>query len=297
MTKEQLFIQLVELLSHEDLFHGHGVLDAQDEAMMIMMSVFAQNIDEVLSTGDIIVNEHDLNVSRAFCQERLTTLKPMAYILGVAHFAGLEFNIDERALVPRSPIAELILNGFEDYLDISKVNSTLDMCTGSGCIGISIAKYFSSIQCDIADISSKALSLANENIDKHSVKVNVIKSDLFQNINKSYDLVVTNPPYVSDDEYDELPTEYKLEPKLGLVTPQDGLQIPVQIMLDAPDFINDNGHLILEVGYSDELLEDVFQQISFNWIEFSNGGQGVCVFTKQKLLEYREMFREFLETS
>ncbi len=176
------------------------------------------------------------------------------------------------------------------------MQSALDLCTGSGCIGIALAKYNPSIQVDISDISKEALELAHENIELHQLTPNVtaIQSDLFANLSKTYDLIVTNPPYVSESEYQELPQEYKIEPKLGLTTPQDGLQIPVEIMFRAPLFLNDGGYLFLEVGYTDELLDDAFPTIDFEWIDFENGGQGVCVLSKDQLVRFSAEFKKFL---
>ncbi len=297
MTKEQLFIQLVEKLSSNKLFFGHAVIDAEDEAMMVIMQLFKQEVDEILTSGSTKIDDESIKLAENIVSERLTTLKPMAYILGKVHFCGLNFISDERALVPRSPIAELILQGFTPWIDIAKINSALDLCTGSGCIGISLAKHTKQLDVDISDISHDALSLAKENIEVHQIRtrVNVIHSDLFEDITKKYDLIVTNPPYVSDDEYQELPQEYKNEPKLGLVTSQHGLTIPVQILYQAPEYMKDNGFLFLEVGYSDGALNGAFPEINIEWIDFLNGGQGVCVFSKEKLLEYRDYFKTFLK--
>ena len=152
---------------------------------------------------------------------------------------------------------------------------------------------------DLADISQKALDLASKNIEFHQLKsrVKTISSDLFVNIKKTYDLILTNPPYVGDDEYQQLPQEYKNEPKLGLVSENNGLEIPVKILHDAAKYLNDGGFLFLEVGYSDELLQATFEQVEFNWINFSQGGCGVCVFSKEKLLEYHDYFKNYLEAS
>lgn len=295
VTKEQLFIQLIQQLSVNDLFHGHAVIDAEDEAMMVAMSVFDQGVEEILSSGDHEVSQADIDSTSMYIQERLTTLKPMAYILGHVNFCGLQFKSDERALVPRSPIAELIQNGFAPWVDTDKLSTALDLCTGSGCIGISLAKYYNHINVDVSDISHKALTLAQENKNLLSVEVNVIQSDLFTNIKQKYDLIVTNPPYVSDLEYLDLPEEYKHEPKLGLVTEFDGLRIPVEIMMNAPNYLTDDGYLFLEVGYSDATLDLAFPQINIEWIDFLNGGQGVCVFSKKTLVEYHSLFKSFLE--
>ena len=294
MTKEQLFIHLVEQLSSPNLFYGHGVVDAQDEAMMVLMHVLKQQVDEILSTGHEIITQPCIDKACSFVEQRLASLKPMAYVLGEVIFCGLSFISDERALVPRSPFAELIQNGFKPWLNMKNINSALDLCTGGGCIGISLAKYNKHIKVDVSDISDDALSLAKENIERLSVDVELIQSDLFQNINETYDLIVTNPPYVSETEYDELPDEYKTEPRIGLVADQDGLKIPVEIMLNAPKQLSEKGLLFLEVGYSDELLESVFPEISFEWIEFSNGGDGVCVFDKKTLVAHMSLFQSFL---
>lgn len=297
MTKEQLFIQLVEKLSSEKIFFGHAVVDAEDEAMMVMMKIFQQDVNEILSSGSEIIDSGVIEKINNLVEKRISTLMPMAYILGTVNFCGLNFISDERALVPRSPIAELILQGFNPWIDINKVNSVLDLCTGSGCIGISIGHYYQHISVDVSDISNQALSLAQENISLHELsnRVSLIESDLFSNVCHKYDLIVTNPPYVSDAEYRDLPEEYKKEPKLGLVTRQHGLKIPVEILLQAPKYLNNNGLLFLEVGYSDEALDDAFPDINIEWLDFLNGGQGVCVFSKKKLLEYHDYFRAFLE--
>ena len=297
MTKEQLFIQLVEQLSSPNLFYGHGVVDAQDEAMMVLMHVLKQQVDEILSTGHEIIVQPCIDKANSFVEQRLTSLKPMAYVLGEVYFCGFSFISDERALVPRSPFAELIHNGFKPWINMKNINSALDLCTGGGCIGISLAKYNKHIRVDISDISDDALSLAKENIDRLSVEVELIQSDLFQNINETYDLIVTNPPYVSEVEYDELPKEYKTEPKLGLVADQDGLKIPVEIMLNAPKYLSENGLLFLEVGYSDELLESAFPAIFFEWIEFTSGGDGICVFSRNTLVQHESLFQSFLNKS
>jgi len=299
VTKEQLFIQLIEQLSSRKLFYGHAVVDAEDEAMMVLMKLLSQDVEQILSSGTDSVLPEVIAEATSIVNERLTSLKPMAYLLGQVNFSGLMFRIDERALVPRSPIAELIINGFQPWVKMAKIHSVLDLCTGSGCIGIAIAQHFKHTQVDIADISKKALALASINIELHHAqnRVTAIRSDLFHNIKNSYDLIVTNPPYVSDEEYHDLPAEYKHEPKLGLVTEQQGLRIPVEILYKATEYLNDGGYLFLEVGYSDEALDSAFSEIKFEWIDFLNGGQGVCVFSKEMLLKYRHYFKAFLETS
>ncbi|MFK8011763.1 MAG: 50S ribosomal protein L3 N(5)-glutamine methyltransferase [Marinicellaceae bacterium] len=297
MTKEQLFIQLVNTLSSKKLYFGHAVVDAEDEAMMVLMHVLKQSVDEILSTGNAIVSEIEISISENIVIERINKLEPMAYVIGKVSFCGLSFYSDSRALVPRSPIAELIQDAFSQWLDIFKVRTALDLCTGSGCIGLSMSHYFKHLSVDISDLSHQALELAEKNMNLLGLNksITIIESDLFQNINQKYDLIVTNPPYVSDAEYSQLPQEYKKEPKLGLVTHKQGLEIPVQILYQASDYLTDNGMLFLEVGYSDALLDEAFPTINIEWIDFLNGGQGVCVFNRKMLLEYRTYFKAFLE--
>ncbi len=298
VTKEQLFNHLIEQLSTSDAFFGHAVIDEQDEAMMVLMKLLNQDVKTILSTGSELIDPQLVEQSESIVKQRINSLKPMAYILGQVDFAGLTFDIDERALIPRSPIAELIVYGFDQWNDMSQAASALDLCTGSGCIGIALAHHYQHLTVDISDISQQALKLATKNRKIHGLesRVNVIHSDLFNNIEAHYDVILTNPPYVSDDEYKELPVEYKHEPKKGLVTGMDGLRIPVEILFTAPDYLKKNGLLFLEVGYTHELLENAFGAIDFEWIDFSYGGEGVCVFSKEKLLEYRDLFKTYLET-
>jgi ribosomal protein L3 glutamine methyltransferase len=267
--------------------------------MMVLMSLFDEEVSQILSSGNTLVSKLIINEATALVEQRIKTLKPMAYILGKVSFAGLEFISDERALVPRSPLAELILDSFDPWVDMAKVHTVLDLCTGSGCIGIALAKYFPHVQVDISDISKKALSLAQENILLHQLykQVEAKESDLFKGLKASYDLIVSNPPYVSVSEYNELPQEYRCEPKLGLVTECSGLKIPVEIMLNSAKHLNEGGYLFLEVGYSDELLAESFPIIDFEWLEFENGGQGICVFSKEKLQVHASVFQQFLQDS
>lgn len=297
MTKEQLFLQLTEKLASGLVFYGHGAIDAEDEAMMIMMYLFCQSVDEILSTGEESVPNQSKNLAFTIVDKRVSQRIPLAYILGKVWYCGLEFVIDKRALVPRSPFAELIISGFRPWVNMDEIDSVLDLCTGSGCIGISIAKHNEHLNVGLADISEAALQLANINIEKHKLsnRVHSIESDLFENINQQYDLIVSNPPYVGEDEYKELPKEYFSEPELGLVSNMAGLEIPVRILLQAVEYLKDDGLIFLEVGYSDELLEDCFPEIDIQWVQFFNGGQGVCVFDRKKLLECRPYFKRFLE--
>ncbi|MCB1586616.1 MAG: HemK family protein methyltransferase, partial [Xanthomonadales bacterium] len=168
MTKEQLFIHLVEELSSSDLFFGHSAIDAEDEAMMILMHLFDESTNEVLNSGSSEVSEAAINQAEQICYQRISERKPLAYIIKKAWFCGVEFKVDERALVPRSPIAELIQNQFKPWFSKENQSCTaLDLCTGSGCIGISMSIFMENMKVDISDISREALQLAAENIKNH----------------------------------------------------------------------------------------------------------------------------------
>jgi ribosomal protein L3 glutamine methyltransferase len=223
---------------------------------------------------------------------------PVAYLVGEAWFAGLPFFVDERVLIPRSPIAELIHSGFEPLLP-AEPSRVLDLCCGSGCIGIATAVSFPQAQVDLADISADALDVARRNISRHALqgRVQALQSDLFLQLTEhcqvagKYDLIVSNPPYVSADEVAELPAEYRQEPALGLLSDDSGLAIPLQILRDAADYLNPGGVLILELGYSWPLLSERYPQLSVTWLEFDSGGEGVLAIDREALIRARETLR------
>jgi ribosomal protein L3 glutamine methyltransferase len=218
----------------------------------------------------------------------------VAYLVGEAWFAGMPFKSDARALVPRSPIAELIEGEFSPWLDGRDVGRALDLCTGSGCIGIAMAAHNPHWQVDIADLSDDALALARENIALHQVgrQVRAIRSDLFSGLpGERYDLVVSNPPYVTDDESAALPGEYAHEPKLGLAAGADGLDIALRILRDAPDHLTDDGLLIVEVGESERALTALLPEVPFVWIEFKVGSMGVFALGRHDLVAHADAIR------
>ncbi|HET7844565.1 MAG TPA: 50S ribosomal protein L3 N(5)-glutamine methyltransferase, partial [Xanthomonadales bacterium] len=219
--------------------------------------------------------------------------KPAAYLTGEAWFAGLSFKSDPRALVPRSPIAELIESHFEPWLNARPVSRALDLCTGSGCIAIAMAVHAPDWHVDAVDISDDALALARENVHEHALdkRVRVVQSDLFANLNgERYDLIVSNPPYVPAADVPKLPREYAHEPSLGLASGHDGLDIPLRILRDAPEHLNEGGLLVLEVGDSEDALAELLPQVPFAWVEFRVGQMGVCVLDRESLVEHHESF-------
>jgi ribosomal protein L3 glutamine methyltransferase len=233
----------------------------------------------------------------ALVERRVSERKPVAYLTGETWFAGLKFKSDERALVPRSPIAESILGGFSPWLDGVGVRRALDLCTGSGCIGIAMAVHNPDWQVDLADISDAALALARENIQFQNVeeRVRAIKSDLFAGLaGEVYDLIVSNPPYVTEQEYATLPPEYGHEPALGLRAGDDGLDFALRILDQAPDHLSEHGWLIVEVGESERALTLLLPRLSLNWIEFEVGQMGVFAIARSDLVGHAKSIRAVL---
>ena len=213
---------------------------------------------------------------------------PAAYLAGEAWFAGLSFKSDQRALVPRSPIAEMIEAGFQPWLGDREVRRALDLCTGSGCIAIAMAHYNPDWHVDGADISDDALALSRENEQRlHVENVRFVKSDLFAGLQgEHYDLIVTNPPYVTNAETDALPKEYSYEPDLGLRAGHDGLDLALKILRDAPDHLSEQGLLICEVGEAERALVELLPELPMAWVEFKVGQMGIFVVERADLVEH-----------
>jgi len=214
---------------------------------------------------------------------------PLPYLLGEAWFAGLPFNVDERVLIPRSPIAELIAERFEPWLDAASVENILEIGTGSGCIAIACALAFPGARVTATDISASALEVAASNLRRHAVeeRVRLIETNLADGVAGSYDLIVSNPPYVPSDEMGQLPSEYSHEPAVGLVSGGDGLDSARRILQDAAQLMRPKGILVLEVGAQWQALEEAFPSLAFTWMEFDYGGVGVALLRAEDLLNGR----------
>ena len=274
-----------------ELFFGHGTDNAFDEAVFLVYGMLGLNFYHELHEVNRELQEWEIGMISEKVQQRIKKHEPVAYLLKQTLFAGLKFNCDKRALIPRSPIAELILNGFHP-LSNSRPKRVLDLCTGSGCIGIAIANQFSECDVDLADIDESALELASSNVVLHGfgARVTTFQSDLFENLEGLYDLIVCNPPYISTYEYENLPEEYMAEPVLGLVGEEQGLAIPLRVLREAAHYLQPDGLLILEVGFSNELLSQRLAGVSIRWLEFENGGEGVLVMDSEELRQYSGEF-------
>ncbi|WHZ18893.1 MAG: Ribosomal protein L3 N(5)-glutamine methyltransferase [Rhodanobacteraceae bacterium] len=276
------------------LTFGHSHDNAIDEATHLVLSSLHLPPDLPPAYGNARVTADEKAKILALIERRIETREPVAYLVGEAWFAGMPFKSDPRALVPRSPIAELIEDDFSPWLDGREVERALDLCTGSGCIGIAMAAHNPHWRVDIADLSDDALALARENIALHQLgdRVRAIRSDLFEGLrDECYDLIVSNPPYVTDAEYAALPDEYAHEPKLGLTAGADGLDIALRILRDAPGHLSDDGLLIVEVGESERALNALLPEVPFTWIEFKVGSMGVFALERHDLVEHASAIR------
>ncbi len=276
------------------LTFGHSYDNALDEATHLVLQTLHLPHDLSPAYGQArLVAEEKLAVL-ALIERRIKERTPIAYLTGKAWFAGLEFISDRRALVPRSPIAELILGGFSPWLDDREVFRALDLCAGSGCIGIAMASHYPDWLVDLVDVSDDALALARENIEYQNVgdRVRAISSDLFDGVRgERYDLIVSNPPYVTEDEYAAMPAEYAHEPKLGLTAGNDGLDLALRILREAPEVLTEDGVLIVEVGESERALVELLPEVPFNWVEFAVGQMGVFVIDRGDLVEHADAIR------
>lgn len=277
-----------------ELSFSHGMASALDEAAYLVLHSLHLPVDtpELYFASKLTQSEKQTVVT--ILERRIIERKPAAYLTHEAWFAGLPFYVDERVLVPRSPIAELIEKQFYPWTDEAQVAHVLDLCTGSGCIGIACAYAFPRAEVDLSDISADALAVAKLNIERHGVQAQVqtIESDLFTNLSgKRYDLIVSNPPYVDAAEIAEMSSEFQHEPLLGLAAGVDGLDIVHRILATASEHLNDHGILIVEVGNSQFALAEAYPEVPFQWLEFERGGDGIFLLTVAQLDEHQSAFK------
>ncbi len=293
-TINQLINYGAHLFEAAQLYFGHGTGNAIDESAYIVLSMTKNLplVDEEVFEKEVSVDD-ETTILNIF-QRRIDEKIPAAYLIGEAWFAGLAFFVNENVLVPRSPFAELIDDHFAPWVDVEKTDRILDLCTGSGCIGIACAVYFPKASIDLADISKSALAVAQKNVERHKLenRVEPIESDLFDGLQgKTYDLIVCNPPYVGHEELSNLPEEFYKEPTLGLDGGVSGLDLVHKILAYGAEHLNDGGVLYVEVGNTDEALQGCYPEVPFLWQDFEYGGHGIFMLTKEQLVEYNSLFQ------
>jgi ribosomal protein L3 glutamine methyltransferase len=285
-TVAQLISYAAEQFAIAELWFGHGTDNAVDEGAELVFFASGLRHDQADEVYDLVLKPKQRAAALQLIERRIRERIPAAYLTHRMWFAGHEFYVDERVLVPRSPIAELIESRFRPWIDPTKVQRVLDIGTGSGCIAIAAALALPKAKVDAADISTDALAVARMNIERHSLqrRVRAVKSDVFDGLkDERYDVIVSNPPYVGDEEMAGLPQEYRREPTMGLHGGRDGLDIVHRIIDQAAAHLQPHGVLIVEVGNSEEALVAARPRMPFTWLDFERGGGGVFVLKAEDL--------------
>ncbi|EXJ12327.1 MULTISPECIES: 50S ribosomal protein L3 N(5)-glutamine methyltransferase [Nitrincola] len=276
------------------VFYGHGTDNAWDEAVQLVLNAVHLPWDANPAILDAKLTQDERIKVLDFIRRRAEERIPLPYLVGEAWFLGMPFYVDERVLIPRSPIAELIEQEFDPWLRPGQVDRILDLCTGSGCIGIACAYAFPEAEVDLADISTDALDVAQSNVERHELngRVQVIESDLFNALKgKRYDLIVSNPPYVDLQDLSNMPAEFHHEPALALGSGDQGLDITRRILREACEYLDDEGLLVVEVGNSEAHLIELYPEVPFMWAEFEKGGNGVFMISARDLRPHISLFQ------
>jgi ribosomal protein L3 glutamine methyltransferase len=272
---------------------GQGTVAALDEAAALVLHTVFQpyNLSEAYFGTVLTVTERQAVFD--IVNRRINERIPAAYITHEAIFAGLSFYVDSRVLVPRSPIAELIEQRFSPWVEEEHVTRILDLCTGSACIAIACAYAFQEAWVDAVDLSVDAMAVAEINVEKHQLadSVSLYHSDLFKELpHHPYDIIVSNPPYVAQAEWEQLPQEFRAEPEMGFKGGESGLDLVLRILVGANDYLAEQGILVVEVGSSAETLQNAFPDVPFYWLNFERGGDGVFLLTAEQVDYYHEIF-------
>ncbi len=295
-TVRQLVLWGERQLRAGGLAFGHGVSSALDEAAWLVGSTIGVVPADLDSELGRVVTRPQCEAVRRIIALRISTRKPAAYLLNEAWFAGSRFYVDERVIVPRSLIGEFILEEFQPWISRAAVHRVLDLCTGSGCIAVAMAKTFAGAHVDAADISADAIDVARINVEAHELgsRIRLVHSDLFSALAGSrYDIIVSNPPYVAAGEIESLPEEYRHEPELALASGTDGLQAVSRILAQAAEHLTAAGILVVEVGNSRELLEGRLPGVPFTWLCTQSGDESVFLLDREQLVHHASVLDAF----
>lgn len=279
MTLEQMIRQAADRLEKANVFFGHGTDNALDEACWLVTAALGREPQIHDRDLAIALDAGQVDDVEALLARRIETRKPLAYLVGHAWLAGLKFEVNEHVLVPRSPLAELVVGGFEPWLRPDQLQRAVDVGTGSGCLAIALAHHWPGLAVDALDISEAALELARRNARAHALedRVECLQSDLLEAVyDRTYDLILANPPYVPRASMATLPEEFRHEPSLGLEAGSDGLDLVRRLLVQAPECLSEHGVLICEVGEAAEALDALLSEhVELIWLEFAHGGDGV----------------------
>ena len=278
----------------QGIHFGHGTTCAWDEAVCLLSFALDLPPSPGRSVLAQVLSMDDQLKIKALFERRISERIPAPYLTGQAWFCGLPFIVDQRVIVPRSPIGALIGERFQPWCKTQPIQ-ILDLCTGGGCIGIACAYAFQDAQIVLTDISADAIAVATMNIAGHDVgdRVTAVVSDLFAGLDseKRFDLIVSNPPYVDLDDLASMPEEYQYEPALALASGNDGLDFTRRLLREAEHYLTQDGVLVVEVGNSSQALGLAFPKVPFVWIDFDEGDGGVFMLTREELVEHRESFQ------
>lgn len=277
----------VSVFEQADLFYGHGTFTAHDEAAFLVLEGLKLPIDQLEPYLDARLLPEERKRLAGLIAARIKTRKPLPYLLNRAYLQGVPFYVDERVIVPRSYIAELLFGDEANQIeDLSGISRVLDLCTGSGCLAILAADFFGEAEVDAVDLSKDALEVAKINVEAcpHRDRITLYRGDLFGPLKgKKYDLIITNPPYVDAEDMKDMPQEYRHEPRMALASGKDGLDIVRRILKEAPKHLSDGGRIICEIGYGRALLEEEYPDIPFLWLDTENSWGEVFWLTKEQM--------------